>query len=151
MLKFIKRIERYLIWGVIIIMLFILILSFIDILYVIWGKLLEDPYLIIEADGLMNLLSIFLILLIGLELLETVKTYLEDDKVHVEFIILVAIIAIARKAIVWDFGTYGKGELISLAAMIVALGITYFLIKKADISIKIKRNNTSSSKDSSGG
>lgn len=151
MLKLLRHLERSLIWGIILIMLFILILAFVDILYVIRQKLLDDPFLIIEANGLMNLLSIFLILLIGLELLETVKTYLEDDKVHVEFIILVAIIAIARKAIVWDFGIYGKDELLSLAAMIVALGITYFLIKRADISIKIKRNNTSSSKDSSEG
>ena len=96
MLKLLRHLERSLIWGIILIMLFILILAFVDILYVIRQKLLDDPFLIIEANGLMNLLSIFLILLIGLELLETVKTYLEDDKVHVEFIILVAIIAIAR-------------------------------------------------------
>ncbi len=150
MLKFIKRIEKYLIWGIILVMFLILILAFVDILYEIKEKILEDPQFIIDANGLMKLFSIFLILLIGLELLETVKTYLEDDKVHVEFIILVAIIAIARKAIVWDFSTYGKGELLSLAAMIVALGVTYFLVKKADISIKRKSNNTSSSQESSG-
>ena len=130
-------------------MFLILILAFVDILYEIKEKIINEPYFIIEANGLMNLFSIFLILLIGLELLETVKTYLEDDKVHVEFIILVAIIAVARKAIVWDFSTYGKGELLSLAAMIVALGITYFLVKKADIRIRRKNSNTSSPKDSS--
>ena len=153
MFKFIRHIEKYLIWGIILLMFIILILAFVDILYVIKEKILDEPYFIIDANGLMNLFSIFLILLIGLELLETVKTYLEDDKVHVEFIILVAIIAIARKAIVWDFKTYSKDELISLAVMIVALGVTYFLIKKADININIKRKNknNSSSKDSSGG
>jgi uncharacterized membrane protein (DUF373 family) len=89
----------------------------------------------------MNLFSIFLVLLIGLELLETVKAYLKKDIVHVEFIILVAIIAIARKAIVWDFKKYTTEELIGLAVMILTLGITCFLIKKADIKIKLKKND----------
>jgi len=78
---------------------------------------------------------LLLVLLIGLELLETIKAYLKEDIVHVEFIILVAIIAIARKVIVWDFNKYSFEELLSLAAMIVGLGITYFLIKKADLKI----------------
>jgi len=138
MVKLIETIERTLIWGVILVMSVILILAFLDILYVIHEKILQSPILIIDAAGLMNLFSLFLVLLIGLELLETVKAYLKEDVVHVEFIILVAIIAIAWKAIVWDFNKYNTEELISLAVMILALGITYFLIKRADIKWKIK-------------
>jgi len=138
MTRLIEYIERILIWGVILIISIILILAFLDILYVIYKQVLETPVLIIDANGLMSLFSLFLVLLIGLELLETVKTYLKEDIVHVEFIILVAVIAIARKAIVWDFDKYTTRELISLAAMMVALGITYYLIKRADIKWKIK-------------
>ena len=116
----------------------ILVLAFIDIVYEIYKQIIQEPLFIIDASGLMGLFSLFLVLLIGLELLETVKAYLKEDIVHVEFIILVAIIAIARKAIVWDFKKYTTEELISLAIMTVALGITYFLVKKADIKIKRK-------------
>ncbi len=84
----------------------------------------------------MNLFSLLLLLLIGLELFETVRAYLKEDIVHVEFIVLVAIIAIARKVIIWDFEQYNTQELISLAVMILALGIAYFLIRKADGRIK---------------
>lgn len=139
MTKIFKYIERFIIWGILIVMSTILVLAFIDIVYEISRKIIEPPMFIIDASGLMDLFSIFLVLLIGLELLETVKAYLKEDIVHVEFIILVAIIAIARKAIVWDFKKYTTEELISLAIMTVALGITYFLIKKANIEIKIKR------------
>jgi len=139
MVKLIENIERTLIWGVILVMSIILILAFLDILYVMYNTILQPPILIIDANGLMSLFSLFLVLLIGLELLETVKAYLKEDVVHVEFIILVAIIAIARKAIVWDFNKYNTQELISLAVMIFALGATYFLIKQADIKWKIKR------------
>lgn len=139
MLKFIKNTERLLIWGILIVMLTIILLAFIDIIYEIIQEIVKKPMFIIDANGLMNLFSLFLVLLIGLELLETIKAYLKDDIVHVEFIILVAIIAISRKVIIWDFKKYSTEELISLAGMIVALGITYFLIKKADFKIKLKR------------
>lgn len=140
MLKLLKYIERILIWGIIMVIATILILAFLDIVYEISTRIISPPLMIIDAGGLMDLFSLFLVLLIGLELLETVKAYLKDDLLHVEFIILVAIIAIARKVIVWDFGKYSTRELISLSSMILALGITYFLIKKSGLKISLKKN-----------
>ncbi|MFO7940251.1 MAG: phosphate-starvation-inducible PsiE family protein [Bacteroidales bacterium] len=131
MLPLIKFIERFLIWGVLLVMSVILILAFVDITWEIKEKVLASPTLIIDANGLMDLFSTFLVLLIGLELLETVKAYLKEDIIHVEFIILVAIIAVARKVIVWDFVKFRTQELIALAITITALGVTYFLIKKS--------------------
>lgn len=141
MSKFIKYVERLIIWGILIVMSVILVLAFIDIVYEIFKEIMAEPIFIIDSSGLMGLFSLFLVLLIGLELLETVKAYLKEDIVHVEFIILVAIIAISRKAIVWDFKKYTTEELISLAIMTVALGITYFLVKKADVKLKINRKS----------
>ncbi len=132
MLSLIKYIERFLIWGVLLVMSILLILAFVDVAWEIKEKIIASPMFIIDASGLMDLFSLFLVLLIGLELLETVKAYLKEDIVHVEFIILVAIIAIARKVIVWDFAKYKTNELIGLAIMITALGVTYFLIKRAN-------------------
>jgi len=146
MLQFIKYIERLIIWGILLVMSTILVLAFIDIVYEIIQHIKKEPLFIIDANGLMGLFSLFLVLLIGLELLETIKAYLKDDIVHVEFIILVAVIAIARKAIVWDFKKYSTEELISLAIMTVSLGVTYFLIKKADIKIKLKSKSQNTSK-----
>jgi uncharacterized membrane protein (DUF373 family) len=134
--KVFKYFERFLIWGILIAISIILIFAFIDIVYVISKHLLSAPFLIIDARGLMNLFSLLLLLLIGLELFETVRAYLKEDIVHVEFIILVAIIAISRKVIIWDFNQYNTEELVSLAVMILALGVAYFLIKKADRRFK---------------
>lgn len=141
MLNLLKKIERIIIGGILFVMAIILILAFIDIVFVIQQKILAPPVFFVSASDLMGLLSLFLVLLIGLELLETVKAYLKDDIVHVEFIILVAIIAIARKVIIWDFNKYSIGELLSLSGMMLVLGITYFLIKKADVKIKIGGRN----------
>ena len=138
--KLLKYIESALIIGILIVICGILILAFIDIVYEIKQKVIMPPRFIIDADGLMDLFSLLLVILIGLELLETVKAYLKDDIVHVEFIILVAIIAIARKVIVWDFNKFQVEELLSLAAMIVGLGITYFLVKMAGSRFRYPKN-----------
>jgi uncharacterized membrane protein (DUF373 family) len=138
--KALKYIESALITGILLVICVILILAFIDIVYEIKQKVVMPPRFIIDADGLMDLFSLLLVILIGLELLETVKAYLKDDIVHVEFIILVAIIAIARKVIVWDFNKFQVEELLSLAAMIVGLGITYYLIKLAGSRFRFPKN-----------
>jgi uncharacterized membrane protein (DUF373 family) len=137
--KLIKYIERGLIIGILGVILIVLVLAFVDIVYEIKQKILLPPKYIIDAGGLMDIFSLLLVLLIGLELLETVKAYLKEDIVHVEFIILVAIIALARKVIVWDFKRYNTEELLGLAAMIVGLAISYFLIKISDKKIRLKR------------
>jgi uncharacterized membrane protein (DUF373 family) len=141
-LKAVKKIENFILGGIIIVLSGILLMAFVDIVYIVATELLAEPFLIINSDGLMNLFSLLLLLLIGLELIETVKIYLKDDIVHVEFIILVAIIAIARKVIIWDFDKYSTDQLIGLSIMIFSLGLTYFLLKKADISISFKRKKT---------
>ena len=76
----------------------------------------------------------------GLELPDTIKTYLKEDIVRVEFIILIAIIAIARKTIVWDFDKSSTNKRISLAGMILEPGFTFFLRKKADVRLTLKIN-----------
>ena len=44
----------------------------------------------------------FLLVLIGVELLDTIKAYFLENAIHVEIVVLLAIIAIARKVILLD-------------------------------------------------
>ena len=142
MQEIIRAIERLLIAGILVVFSVILVLSFVDVVYVIYKDIIAPPLFIIDADRLMELFSIFLIILIGLELLETIKIYLKEDLLKVELVILVAIIAIARKVIIWDFDKYSYLELIGLAAMIVALSVGYFLLKKAGLTFSPKKQRT---------
>ncbi len=68
--------------------------------------------------------------LIGLELVESVKAYLEEDKVHAEIVFLVAIVAVARKIIILDYKNVTPGFLYGMAAIILALSGGYWLVRK---------------------
>lgn len=51
---------------------------------------------------LLELFGVFMIVLIGLELMDTVKTYITDKRIRVEAVLIVAMIAVARKVILRD-------------------------------------------------
>ncbi|MBN1416584.1 MAG: phosphate-starvation-inducible PsiE family protein [Bacteroidales bacterium] len=141
-LSYINKIEKLILIIIVVIFSFLLLLSLIDIVYEIIMEVRTKPFLIIKADNLMDLFSVFLIVLIGLELLETIKAYLRDDILHVELVLLLAIIAVSRKVIVWNFDKYDTWELIGLAIMVIALSFSYFLLKlKVPKKRGIKKNN----------
>jgi uncharacterized membrane protein (DUF373 family) len=137
-----KLFETILLIGILLALCVTLLLAFIDITHVIYTKIMASPVFVVDAQGLMELFSLILILLIGLELIETVKTYLEKGAVHVELVLLVAIIAIARKVIVWDFDEYSHTELYSLAAMVLALAVSYFLVKHGLLKVPLWSRGT---------
>ena len=125
-----KFIETTLVIGILLALSVTLLLAFLDIAYVIYEKIIAPPAFIVDAEGLMELFSLILILLIGVELIDGIKAYLDDHVIHVELILLIAIIAISRKVVVWDFDKHSHSELYSLAAMILALGVSYLLVKQ---------------------
>lgn len=142
MLKIIHRLEKILVSVILLVFSIILILAFVDVSYEIYEDIVSPPKLVVNAQNLMELFSLVLIIVIGIELLETIKAYLKSHVVHVELVVLIAIIAIARKVIVWDFNQYTHTELLALAAMVAALGITYFLVKKSGIGWEIGSGDT---------
>jgi uncharacterized membrane protein (DUF373 family) len=117
----------------------ILLLATINIIFFIIKNIIQEPLTVLSAKNLMELFSIFLVILIGIELLETVKAFLKKEIIQVEIVILVAIIAVARKIIIWDFSDNKPNEVYGLAAILLALSITFFLIRKTQFKINLQR------------
>ena len=74
-----------------------------------------------------------LIVVLGLELMETLKTYFRERHVRVEVILVVAIIAIGRHVIHVDFEHTSGMILLGLAALILSLVVGYFLVKRTEL------------------
>jgi uncharacterized membrane protein (DUF373 family) len=133
--KFVKfivtHIEKWIVKILIVLMAILLGLATLELAYKTVVSFLTSDSFLIDINDIMELFGIFLLVLIGIELLDTIKIYLRKNVVHVEVVILVAIIAVARKVIVLDFDKYSGLEIIGIALIIVALSLGYFLIKKA--------------------
>ncbi len=128
----IQTIEVSIIKALIAMMSILLIAATIELGHVLATAVIDtgEDHFIINLDNLMNVFGVFLLVVIGIELLDTIKVYFREHVIHVEVVMLVAIIAIARKIIVMDFALYSGAEILGIAAIMLALAGGYFLIRK---------------------
>lgn len=132
MLDFVKTFERGIIAALIVMMTIVLLLATLELGYILAKDILTPPVLILEIGELHEIFGLFLIVLIGIELLETIRTYFSKNVIHVHVVFTVAIIAIARKVIILDISKMTELALAGIASIILALAVGYYLIKKAD-------------------
>jgi uncharacterized membrane protein (DUF373 family) len=127
----VKTVERYIIKTLIALMSVLLIIATLQLGYMVIMSILQSEVFILDLDVLMDLFGVFLLVLIGIELLDTIKVYFKKHDIHVEVVMLVALIAIARKIILMDFDKYSGFEILGIASIVISLALGYYFIKKA--------------------
>lgn len=127
--RYLKALQRGIIYLTLFIISLLLILALIDVFIKLYDGLINNPLRAFIELQYPQLIDLFLVIIIGVELLETIKGFLRDEILHVELVVLVAIIAISRKVIVWGISRTTSQEMFSLAAMLAALALTYWVIK----------------------
>lgn len=142
-MKAIRKIEKIIVWALIVMLTLLLIISVLDIIYQIIISISKSENYIPDINMLTEFFGMFLVILIGIELLETIKAYLKEDVVHVEIVILVAIIAIARKVIVLDYYETNAMTLIGMGVLVITLAGAYYLIKQIDYRYPLKSKEKS--------
>jgi uncharacterized membrane protein (DUF373 family) len=139
MIQQVDKFEKGVYAVLMVLLMLVLIGSLLDLVWLLFGALLVDSPGLLESHELIKVLGAFLLVLIGVELLDTIKAYFRENAIHVEIVVLLAIIAIARKVILLDptgMTAYEFGfELMGIGVIVVGLGAGYYLIKKAGIAI----------------
>ena len=130
--KLLRKFEHYIVLGLLAMMALVVLLGTVELAVIIVQRMLTDQpkILLLNIPDMLEIFGFFMMILIGLELIETIKIYLVDESIHVEIICLVAIVAVARKVIVLDVYKLPPVTLLGIAAIILALSIGYFFIKK---------------------
>jgi uncharacterized membrane protein (DUF373 family) len=111
-------------------LIIIIIMSVFQLIVVLAKDFLSPPFGSLEKS-LLDIFGLFLNILIALELLENITAYLKKHVVQVELVIVTSLIAVARKIIIFDFSKYEGFDLIALAFAILALSISYWLIRRS--------------------
>ena len=114
-----------------ILLIVVVALSTLHLGVLITQEIWKTPRFVIPVQGLLEIFSFFLLILIGLELLETLKAYLKKDVVHVRLVLEVALIAIARKIIILEPGDVPGSTMFGVAALILALAVAFYLERQA--------------------
>lgn len=130
MLVFLKRFERVIVTALIVLMVMVIALATIEVGWLILQDILSPPVFLLEIDELLDIFGKFLLVLVGIELLYTLRAYWTENEVHVEVVFAMALIAVARKVIILDVKELDSLVLIGIAAIVLALSVGYFYVGK---------------------
>jgi uncharacterized membrane protein (DUF373 family) len=130
MMQYPEKVERAVVVTLLVMMALVVCLSTVELGWFIIKDIITPPVFLLEIDQLLDIFGMFLLVLIGVELLETVKMYLTQKTVHVEVVFMVAMIAIARKVIILDINELPSLTLIGIGVIIISLSVGYFLLSR---------------------
>lgn len=122
--------KRVITLALIVMMYVVVLLSVIELGWVLVTDIISPPMFILEIEELLEVLNLFLLVLIALELLDSISAYMKDNVIHVEVVLEVAMIAIARKVIILDFDKVNGLSIIAIGVVILALSAGYYVVKK---------------------
>ena len=132
MIDYLHKFERIVIATLILMLALVILLSVVELGWVLITDIITPPVFILEIRELLELFGLFLLVLIGIELLETMKKYYTEGKVDLDVIVSVSLIALGRKIITLDPKAYEALTLVGMAAIILALFIGYWIIKRTN-------------------
>jgi uncharacterized membrane protein (DUF373 family) len=135
MVEIVNKFERVIYAALIAMLVVVLCFAVVELVWLLITSLVNEPPLLLENRELVTVLGAFLLVLIGVELLDTILAYFKENAIHVEIVVLLAIIAIARKVILLDPSAIDAMELVGIGVLVIALSGGYYLIKKAGIAM----------------
>jgi uncharacterized membrane protein (DUF373 family) len=132
MFTILKKFEKAMIQALMVMMAIVLGLATLDLGWLIIKDIIQPPFFLLSVTQLLDIFGLFMLVVIGIELLETImKTYITQGQPHYEVVLSVAIIAISRKVIILDLKEVDSLSLIGIASIVVALTVGYFLMKRS--------------------
>jgi uncharacterized membrane protein (DUF373 family) len=134
MLEFVGKFEKFFYGALIVLLMIVLVFALIELVWAIITTVNYPTAEFFQSAALVEELGAFLLVLIGIELLDTMMEYFRENAIHVEIVVLLAIIAIARKVILLNPSQTTGLDLIGIGIVIIGLAGAYYLIRKAGIT-----------------
>ena len=111
-----------------VLMVFVIVMGVADVIWVLYQKLKEPPFLLLQISDILATFGAFMAVLIAIEIFINITIYLREDVIHVKIVMATALMAIARKVIILDVDEMEPVYLWGLAAIALAMSIGYWLV-----------------------
>ena len=133
LIRFLNKIVVFCVQVLAILMVFLIVWSVIDVIGHVYEQVAAPPVFSFNEETLIATLGGFLAVLIAIEIFLNIVFYLKRDAIHVPLVLSTALTAVARKVIVLDYKVSTPDYIYATAAIILAVGLTYWLVtKKSD-------------------
>lgn len=133
MLKFLDKVRKYIAIALLSLMAIIVVSATLEVAYEIAVNMFEPPGFFIGVQDLFGVFGLFLMVLIGLELMTSIQMYLDHNSIHAELMLLVAITAITRKIVILDASQIDPMIMFGIGAVIIALALGYYLVRQSSV------------------
>ena len=128
LIQFLHKTIRIAVKILAILMTLVIIWGVGDVVFVLYQRIMSPPMYLLNISDIFATFGAFLAVLIAIEIFTNITLYIRNDVIPVRLVIATALMAIARKVIVFDFKVLTPMYLLATAAVVLALGITYWLI-----------------------
>ena len=128
LIRVLHKVIRFGVRALAILMALVIIWGIGDVIWVVYKRLSQPPILLLKINDILFIFGAFLAVLIAIEIFLNITLYLREDVIHVRLVVATALMAIARKVIVFDFKEVSPQYIYATASVVLALGVTYWLI-----------------------
>ena len=125
------RVEKYASIALMGLMTVVIFSAVLELAYVIATDFLQAPGMFLGVEDLFDIFGLFLMVLIGLELMTSLVMYLETLSLHADLMLLIAITAFTRKVVILDAKAIDPMILFGVGFVILALTAGFFLMRRS--------------------
>jgi uncharacterized membrane protein (DUF373 family) len=134
--RFFDNIEKYIAVVLLGLMAIVVAAATLEVAYLVATNIFDPPGYFIGVEDLFKIFSLFLMVLIGLELLSSIRFYLKDNSIHAELMLLIAMTAVTRKVVILDAKEIDPMAMFGVGFMIIALAVGYYLVRRGSVQSK---------------
>lgn len=116
-------------------MVLVILWGVADVCYVLYTRLSTPPVMLLNVSDIFAVFSAFMVVLIAIEIFINIRLYLGSNTLPIKLVIATALMAIARKVIVLDLANTTSIYVFAIAAVVLALGISYWLVGKTNRTV----------------
>lgn len=130
LIRFLHPVIAFCVRILAVLMVIIIAFGVMDVAYVLFQSLASPPYYLLDVGDIFQIFGAFMVVLIGIEIFINIRMYLGSSTLPIKLVIATALMAIARKFIILDLDKTEAVYVLALAAAMIGLGVTYWLIGK---------------------
>lgn len=107
-----------------------------DVIYVLYNRLMQPPMYLLSISDIFETFGAFLAVLIAIEIFTNITLYIRNDVLPINLVVAIALMAICRKVIIFDYKQLTALDVLATGVVVLALGITYWLISEKTVKIR---------------
>jgi uncharacterized membrane protein (DUF373 family) len=127
---YLRHIIHFAVRFLAIMMTLVILWGVVDVGYVLYQKLLDEPFMMLTISDILATFGAFMAVLIAIEIFVNINIYLREDVIHVKIVIATALMAIARKVIILDYNDISAEYVWATAGVVLAMSIAYWMVHK---------------------